>query len=43
LVQSFAIDSQRFPFNAPTQTASVTPAPAPDPLKAERDRLTAEV
>ena len=43
LVQSFAIDPNRFPFNAPTQTASATPALAPDQIKAERDRLTAEV
>ena len=40
LVQSFAIDTQRFPFNSPL-TALSTQAPAPDPLKAERDRLTA--
>ena len=43
LVQSFAIDTNRFPFNAPIQTASAPQAPAPDPVKAERDRLTAEV
>ncbi len=42
LVQSFAIDAQRFPFNSPL-TASATPAPAPDPLKAERDRLAADL
>jgi hypothetical protein len=35
LVQSFAIDSQRFPFNAPTQTAQ--------PSRAETDRINAEV
>jgi hypothetical protein len=43
LTQSFAIDTNRFPFNAPTQTASATPAPVPDPLKAERDRLASEL
>ena len=41
--QSFAIDTNRFPFNQPTQTASATlaSAPVPDPVKAERDRLAA--
>ena len=39
LVQSFAIDTNRFPFNQPTQTASATQAPVLDPLKAERDLL----
>ena len=43
LVQSFAVDAQRFPFNPPTQTASANQALAPDPVKAERERLTAEV
>jgi hypothetical protein len=43
LVQSFAIDPNRFPYNAPTQTASATPAPVPDPFKAERDRLAADL
>ena len=45
LAQSFAIDTNRFPFNASTQTASATPAPAPapDPSKAERDRLAADL
>ena len=42
LAQSFAIDTQRFPFNS-SLTASAPQAPAPDPVKAERDRLTAEV
>jgi hypothetical protein len=43
LVQSFAIDTNRFPFNASTQTASATPAPVPDPVKAERDSLAADL
>ena len=42
LVQSFAIDAQRFPFNA-SLTASATQAPVPDPLKDERDRLAADL
>lgn len=42
LVQSFSVDAQRFPFNS-SLTASATLAPAPDPVKAERDRLTAEI
>jgi hypothetical protein len=43
LVQFFSVDINRFPFNQTAQTASVTQSPATDPLKAERDRLTAEV
>ncbi len=42
LVQSFAIDAQRFPFNS-SLTASATQAPVLDPVKAERDRLAAEL
>ena len=42
LVQSFAVDAQRFSFNS-SLTASAPQAPVPDPVKAERDRLTAEV
>jgi hypothetical protein len=38
LVQSFAIDAQRFPFNS---SIAATQDPSPDPLKAERDRLAA--
>ena len=40
-VQSFAVDTQRFPFNVPSQTASATPVP--DLLKTERDRLASEL
>ena len=43
LAQSFALDKNRFPFNAPIQTASAPQALVLDPLEAERDRLTAEV
>ena len=42
LVQSFAVDTQRFPFNSPL-TASSTQAPVPDPIKAERDLLAADL
>jgi hypothetical protein len=38
LVNSFALDSQRFPFNPPAQTTTSNV-----PIAAERDRLTAEV
>lgn len=41
LEASYQLDSNSFQFNAPIQTASATPIL--DPLKAERDRLTAEV
>ena len=43
LVQSFAVDTQLFPFYLPTQTASATQATVPDPVKVERDRLAAEL
>ena len=42
LVQSFAIDTQRFPFNS-SLTASAIQSPVPDPVKAERDRLAADL
>jgi hypothetical protein len=42
LVQSFAIYAQRLPFNS-SLTASATQAPVPDPAKAERDRLAADL
>jgi len=42
LVQSFAVDAQRFPFNS-SLTASVPQAALPDPVKAERDRLAADL
>lgn len=38
LVQSFALDRSRFPFDRPSQAA----ASFPDPVRAERDRLAAE-
>jgi uncharacterized caspase-like protein len=40
LVQSYALDIARFPFNPPAQVAATQPL---DPGKAERDRLAAEV
>jgi len=40
LVQSYALDTNRFPFNRPAQVAATPPT---DPGKSERDRLTAEV
>jgi hypothetical protein len=42
LWQSFAIDAQRFPFNS-SLTASATQPPTPDPIKAERDSLAADL
>jgi S1-C subfamily serine protease len=39
LVQSYALDTARFPFNPPAQVAA---APLTDPSKAERDRQAAE-
>ena len=42
LVQSFAINAQGLPFNS-SLTVSATQAPAPDPVKAERDRLAADL
>ena len=42
LVQTFAIDAQRFPFNS-SLSASAPQAPFPDPGKAERERLITEV
>lgn len=42
LVQSFAVDAQRFPFNS-SLTASAPQAALPDPVKAERDRLAADL
>ena len=38
LVNSFALDANRFPFNS---SLAATQTPAPDTLKAERDRLVA--
>jgi hypothetical protein len=40
LVQSFAVDAQRFPFNS---SFTATQAAVPDPVKAERDRLAADL
>lgn len=40
LVQSYTLDTSRFPFNRPGQAATT---PTLDPGKAERDRLAAEV
>ena len=42
LVQSFAVDNQRFLFNS-SLTASAPQAPVPDPVTAERDRLAADL
>ena len=40
LVRSFAVDARRFPFNS---SVAATQASVPDPLKAERDRLAADL
>ena len=42
-VAAFPFDTNRFPFNAPSQTASATLATVPDPVKTERDRLAADL
>ena len=42
LVQSYSLDTGRFPFNPQFSASALNPSPNSPPFKAERDRLTAE-